>query len=133
MLTFTESTSKPTNQYKNWLFGQNEEKNMQGQGGNRRSQKRMTPINISKSPVRTGDFANGQIEMDKPFSPGIHIKKDGLRRTASPFEIYNYERKPVVINQVMESSESPLKFDRTLTSPFQNDKYPSNSTILKSQ
>lgn len=30
MFTETEGTCKPTNQYKNWLFGQNEEKNTQG-------------------------------------------------------------------------------------------------------
>lgn len=75
-------------------------------------------MNLSKSPARTGDFANGLLEMDKPFSPGVYIKKDGMRRTASPFEIYNYERKPVVINQIQESKESPLKFDETRTSPF---------------
>ena len=53
-------------------------------------------MNCSKSPTRTGDFANGRLEMDKPFSPGIYMKKDQIRRTASPFEIYNYERKPVI-------------------------------------
>lgn len=70
-------------------------------------------MNTSKSPIRTGDFANGYLEMDKPFSPGVHIKKDGIRRTASPFEIYNFERKPVITNQTLESSESPLKVEKT--------------------
>lgn len=43
-------------------------------------------------------MANGNLELDKAYSPGIIMKKDSIRRTASPFEIYNFERKAVVKN-----------------------------------